>query len=150
MQRVTVSIDDELMVDLDRIIASRGYQNRSEAVRDLVRSGIRQAIEDLGEPGPCVASLTYVYDHEERELAKRLTRAFHHHHDLALASLHVHLDHATCMEVAILKGPSAAVHHLAEHVIAERGVRHGRLVTMPAGETGAGEKPVAPHSHSHD
>lgn len=140
MQRVTVSIDDELMVDLDRIIASRGYQNRSEAVRDLVRSGIRQAVDDLGgEQSHCVASLTYVYDHEERELSKRLTRAFHHHHDLALASLHVHLDHATCMEVTVLKGPSAEVQHLAEHVIAERGVRHGRLVTMPANHAEPGK-----------
>lgn len=148
MQRVTVSIDDELMVDLDRIIASRGYQNRSEAVRDLVRSGIRQAVDDLGgEQSHCVASLTYVYDHEERELSKRLTRAFHQHHDLALASLHVHLDNATCMEVTVLKGPSAQVQHLAEHVIAERGVRYGRLVSMPVGPNDPG---VETMHHRHE
>lgn len=148
MQRVTVSIDDELMVDLDRIIVSRGYQNRSEAVRDLVRSGIRQAVDDLGgRQGHCVASLTYVYDHEERELSKRLTRAFHQHHDLALASLHVHLDNATCMEVTVLKGPSAQVQHLAEHVIAERGVRYGRLVSMPVGPNDPG---VETMHHRHE
>jgi CopG family transcriptional regulator, nickel-responsive regulator len=64
-------------------------------------------------------------------LSKRLTRSFHAHHDLALASMHVHLDHESCMEVTVLKGRTRDVRHLADHVIAERGVRHGQLVTIP-------------------
>ena len=63
MQRVTITIDDELMTELDRIIAARGYQNRSEAIRDLARSGIRQAAETLDKERDCVAALVYVYDH---------------------------------------------------------------------------------------
>jgi CopG family transcriptional regulator, nickel-responsive regulator len=78
-----------------------------------------------------VAALVYVYDHRERELAKRLTGAFHDHHDLSVASLHVHLDHDSCMEVAVLRGAMHDVRDFAQHVGSERGVRHGRLVTVP-------------------
>jgi CopG family transcriptional regulator, nickel-responsive regulator len=131
MQRVTITIDDELMTELDRIIASRGYQNRSEAIRDLARAGIREAAETLDAKRDCVAAVVYIYDHAARELPKRLTEAFHDHHELSLSSLHVHLDHDSCMEVTVLKGKTGAVQHFAEHVIAERGVRHGRIVLMP-------------------
>ena len=72
MQRVTITLDDELMADLDRIIAARGYQNRSEAIRDLARAGIREAARETGAAGECVAALVYVYDHAARELSKRL------------------------------------------------------------------------------
>ena len=131
MQRATIVLDDEFVKELDRIIAVRGYQNRSEAVRDLARAGMRQAAEEEGASGDCVAALVYVYDHDERELAKRLTQSFHDHHDLSLSAMHVHLDHGSCLEVAVLKGEASDVRHLADHVIAERGVRHGRLVMVP-------------------
>jgi len=133
MQRVTVTLDDELMADLDRIIAARGYQNRSEAIRDLARAGIREAAQEAGGAGECVAALVYVYDHAARELSKRLVQNFHGHHDMSLATLHVHLDDASCMEVTVLKGAAREVQHFAEHIIAERGVRHGRVVMIPAG-----------------
>ena len=79
MQRVTITLDDELMTELDRIIAARGYQNRSEAIRDLARAGIRQEAATLGEQGECVAALVYVYDHNARQLSKRLADTFHDH-----------------------------------------------------------------------
>ena len=138
MQRVTITLDDALMKDLDRCAATRGYQNRSDAVRDLVRAGLQQMIPETGGKSDCVAALVYVYDHHVRELAKRLTQAFHSHHVLSLASLHVHLDEKNCMEVSVLKGPGEEVRHFAEHIIAERGVQHGRIFTMPA-----------PHPHKH-
>jgi len=78
-----------------------------------------------------VAALVYVYDHAARDLSKRLVQNFHGHHDLSLAMLHVHLDDDSCMEVTALKGSSGDVKHLADHVIAERGVRYGRLVMIP-------------------
>jgi CopG family nickel-responsive transcriptional regulator len=130
MQRITVTLDDELVVALDRIIAAHGYQNRSEAIRDLARAGMVQTQEKADDPQPALAALVYVYDHHERELAKRLTKRFHGRHDLSVASLHVHLDHS-CMEIAVLRGPLRDLHDLARHVAAERGVRHGRLVTVP-------------------
>jgi CopG family nickel-responsive transcriptional regulator len=131
MQRVTVTLDDELMAELDRMMAKRGYQNRSEALRDLARAGVRQAAEEAGAWRECVAALVYVYDHKARELSKRLTRSFHEHHHLTLTAMHVHLDHEACLEVAVLLGKTHEVQHLADHVIAERGVRYGRLVMVP-------------------
>lgn len=138
MQRVTITLDDDLMRDLDRCVVTRGYQNRSEAVRDLVRAGLRQTMPEGNDSGNCVAAIVYVYDHHVRELAKRLTQAYHSHHVLSLASLHVHLDAENCMEVSVLKGPGNEVRHFAEHIVAERGVRHGRVFTIPA-----------PHSPKH-
>src|SRR5690242_6563780 len=141
MQRVTITLDDEPMAELDRLIALRGYQNRSEAIRDLARAGLRQAAVEGGGAADCVAALVYVYDHNSRELAKRLTHAFHDHHALSLATMHVHLDHESCMEVTVLRGNTSEVQHMADHVIAERGVRHGRLVTVPV--------EIAADSHEH-
>jgi CopG family nickel-responsive transcriptional regulator len=132
MQRVTVTLDDDLMIELDRVNALKGYQNRSEAIRDLARAGIREAASDAQEGNKnCVAALVYVYDHTARQLSKRLVRSFHDHHDLSLETMHIHLDHDNCMEVTVLKGDSREVRHTAEHVIAERGVRHGRLIMIP-------------------
>ena len=147
MQRVTVTLDDDLMDDLDRIIASRGYQNRSEAIRDLARAGIREAVQDAGSAKECVAALIYTYDHGARDLSKRLVQNFHGHHEMSLATLHVHLDHDNCMEVTVLKGRGKEVQHFADHIIAERGVRHGRLVVIPSDHSHqvAGQK----HSHRH-
>src|SRR5580693_5291394 len=104
MQRVTITIDDELDAELDRFMKARGYANRSEAIRDLARAGLQQAATEIGGERACVAALVYLYDHEARELPKRLTRDFHDRHDLAQATLHVHLDHESCMEVTVLKG----------------------------------------------
>jgi CopG family nickel-responsive transcriptional regulator len=132
MQRVTITIDDELMAELDRLIAARGYQNRSEAIRDLARVGLQQAASETAPDQDCVAALVYVYDHARRELPKRLTDAFHDHTDLSIATLHVHLDYASCMEMTVLKGRLSTVRHFADHVIAERGVRHGQLVVLPS------------------
>jgi CopG family nickel-responsive transcriptional regulator len=141
MQRVTITIDDELDAELDRFMKARGYVNRSEAIRDLARMGLQQAALEVGGTRPCVAALVYMYDHEARDLPKRLTRDFHHRHDLAQTTLHVHLDHENCMEVTVLKGRGSDVQELADHIIAERGVRHGHVVYLPADSA---------HSHGHE
>ena len=149
MQRVTITLDDELVEAIDRVIALRGYQNRSEAIRDLARAGMAELskAEPSSEDG--VAALVYVYDHEGRELAKRLTRSFHDHHDLSLATMHVHLDHESCMEVAVLRGVMTDIRRFAEHVISERGVRHGRLVAVPVEVTAESHPHGGDHQHSH-
>ncbi len=146
MQRVTITIDDGLATELDRFMATRGYANRSEAIRDLTRSGLQQAATEVAGARPCIAALIYVYDHEMRELAQRLTHDYHERQDLAQTTLHMHLDHESCLEVTVLKGRGADVQELADHIIAERGVRHGRVIYLPAGAThshGSGET----HSH---
>jgi len=149
MQRVTITLDDELMDHLDRIIATRGYQNRSEAIRDLARSGLEQAAVEVAGTRNCVAALVYVYDHHARDLPKRLTQEFHDHHDLSQATLHVHLDHESCMEVTVLKGRGSEVQSFANHVIAERGVRHGHVVYVPA-TPGMNLSHGHDHGHSHE
>ena len=153
MQRITITLDDELVMVLDRVIAENGYQNRSEAIRDLTRAGIAQFQEQGNDQKPGVAALVYVYDHQERELTKRLTRSSHEHHDLMVATMHVHLDHDSCMEVAVLKGAMRDVRDFARHVVSERGVRHGRLVTVPVAfenQTHAhGAEPGRRHLHIH-
>ena len=128
MQRVTITLDDELIAALDHTVTACGYQNRSEALRDLARAGIAQVQETADASRAAVAALTYVYDHRQRELAKRLTRSFHNRHDLSVASMQVHLDHDSCLEVAVLKGATRDARDFARRVIAER---HGRLVTVP-------------------
>jgi CopG family nickel-responsive transcriptional regulator len=94
--------------------------------------------------------LAYVYDHETRELSQRLTRSQHRHHDLQVATLHVHLDHDSCLEVSVLRGPVKAVRTLADETVSQRGVRHGHLHLVPADcartrhSHGGG-----PHEHEH-
>jgi CopG family nickel-responsive transcriptional regulator len=131
MQRVTITLDDALMAELDRAIAERGDRNRSEAIRDLLREGLQRSAAEKGEAGASLGALVYTYAHEQRDLARRLTGSFHHHHDLSLSSLHLHLDRDTCLELAVLRGDAAELRHFAEHVMAERGVKHGRLVLLP-------------------
>jgi len=147
MQRITITLDDDLMEELDAMIATHGYQNRSEAIRDFARAGMQQAAQEKGKTGECVAALVYVYDHAARDLSRRLVENYHGHHDLSLATLHVHLDNDNCMEVTALRGPGSEVQHFADHIIAERGVKYGRVVMIP---TGAAKKDAAkkkPHKH---
>ena len=131
MQRVTVTLDDELAAELDSFMAARGYDNRSEALRDLTRAGMREATEATGDVGRALGVLIYVYDHEVRDLARRVAGMHHARADLSVATLHVHLDRDRCLEVAVLSGEADDLRHLAADVIAERGVRHGQLVIVP-------------------
>lgn len=144
MQRFTISLDDNLAAEFDALIAQRGYANRSEAVRDLLRSHLDRLREARDANAPCVANLSYVYNHHERELAERLTKLQHAHHDLTISTMHAHLDHDHCIESVILKGPARAVRQFADALAAERGVRHG-LLNLVTVERSA----PARHHHHH-
>ncbi|MFV2737462.1 nickel-responsive transcriptional regulator NikR, partial [Escherichia coli] len=103
MQRVTITLDDDLLETLDSLSQRRGYNNRSEAIRDILRSALAQeATQQHGTQG--FAVLSYVYEHEKRDLASRIVSTQHHHHDLSVATLHVHINHDDCLEIAVLKG----------------------------------------------
>jgi CopG family nickel-responsive transcriptional regulator len=127
MQRVTVSLDEDLARDFDNLLRDQAYQSRSEAVRDLVRSAVEARRLQGDGPGDCVASLSYIYNHHTRALAQRLNEMAHEHHDLVVATTHVHLDHDDCLETVILKGPITLVRGFADLVQAERGVRFADL-----------------------
>lgn len=135
MQRVTVTLDEDLMAELDRIIAERGYQTRSEAIRDLTRAGLARARMDATPEAPCVATVVYTFDHHARDMSQKLNSAHHDHHDLAVSALHVHLDRDTCLEVSVLKGKVGEVRHFADRLVARRNVRNGEIVLIPLAET---------------
>ena len=142
MERITISLDESLAHEFDHLIARRGYENRSEAFRDLLRRELE--VERVREgTGHCVANLSYVYNHHERDLGERLTRAQHAHHDLCVSTMHAHLDHEACLETVILRGPVQAVREFAQAIIAERGVRHGSLNVISVSVS------PGPHDHAH-
>jgi CopG family nickel-responsive transcriptional regulator len=152
MERVTISMSDELASELADFMASYHYDNRSEALRDLARLGLKRARIDHTLTGQCFATLCYVFNHHTRELAARLTEKHHAHHDLHVATMHVHLDHENCLEVAVLRGEAVAAREFAKAVIAERGVKYGQVTFVPvtvetANHTHEGAQ--AGHSHSH-
>ena len=135
MQRITITLDDDLVEQFEAFRKQRGYGNRSEAFRDLIRDrlGAEQLASAVG--GDCLATLTYVYNHHQRELACRTTQLSHDHHDLAVSTLHVHLDHDNCMETVVLRGPLERVRAFADTVTAQTGIRHGRLYVLPVKAT---------------
>jgi CopG family nickel-responsive transcriptional regulator len=148
MERITISLDESLAHEFDLLIGRRGYATRSEAVRDLLRRELESERAAAGT-GHCVANLSYVYNHHERDLGERLTGAQHAHHDLCVATMHAHLDHEACLESVILRGPLADVRAFAASIMAERGVRHGGLnvVSVDVSEGSRGHR----HAHgSHD
>jgi CopG family nickel-responsive transcriptional regulator len=152
MQRITLSVDDELVAMLDQHMKARRYDSRSEALRDILRRHqARERLQPKAErDGFCVATLAYVYDHETRDLGRRLTRAQHRHHDLQVATLHVHLDHESCLEVSVLRGPVKAVRSLADDTVSQRGVRHGELHVIPAARAhGRHSHGGGSHAHEH-
>ena len=131
VERITISLDDELGRQLAELIDRKGYRNRSEAFRDLLRRQLEQDRLDSDRAPACIACLSYVYNHHRRELSGRLTEVQHRHHDLSLSTLHVHLDHDDCMEAVILQGATGEVRAFADAIMAEPGVRHGQLHLVP-------------------
>jgi CopG family nickel-responsive transcriptional regulator len=127
MQRMTISIDDDLAQAWDELIAARHYSNRSEAFRDMLRRELAEESLARAPKGDCVATLSYTYDHHDRTTTFRLLDKQHDNHDLALASMHAHLEHDRCIEVTILRGPAHKVERLAKGMLAERGVKDGKL-----------------------
>ena len=127
MERFTISLDDRLAGQFDAWMAQHQYANRSEAVRDLLRAELGKSQLDSSAGTHCVACLSYVFNHHERDLAERLTSLQHDHHDLTISSMHAHLDHDHCLETVILRGQTARVSAFADAICAERGVHHGKL-----------------------
>ncbi len=129
LTRISISLESALLDAFDRRNQAKGYATRSEAIRDLIRDRLVREEAGAGPGGAAeqVAVLTLVYDHHARELAARLIDKQHHHHHLVVSSLHVHLGRRHCLEVSVLRGPSAAVRHLGEELLATKGVLHGDL-----------------------
>lgn len=131
--RFGVSLDSDLLERFDALCDERGYQTRSEAIRDLIRSTlVQQEWEDSGKD--VAATLTLVYDHHKSDLAQKVTTAQHDAHHLIITTLHVHLDHHNCLEVLVLKGPGGEVRSLAQRLVSTKGVMYGKLSLATTGE----------------
>ena len=142
LQRFGVSMEGDLLDAFDELIERKGYANRSEAIRDLVRASLVEA--DWSDPQkPAVGALCMVYDHHQPDLAARLTGLQHEYADRVVSTMHVHLDAHDCLEVIVLRGRAAELRELADRIIATRGVKHGKLMVTTAGHD------HADHHHHH-
>lgn len=142
LTRASLSIEQDLMERFDRLIEASGHNNRSEAMRDLIRARlIEEEIEHAEGEG--VASVTLVYDHGKRRLARQIEEIGHEHHDVVHSSMHIHVSNDICMEVVVLRGPAKELRHLANHLIGLPGVLHGRAVYSSVTPNSV------PHAHHH-
>jgi len=130
--RIGVAINDDLLEKFDRLIEKRGYTNRSEAFRDLIRSELVQEVWETSE-AVVFGTVTLVYDHHVRLLTEKLTELQHKFHSSILSSMHVHLDHDNCLEVILVRGKAPVVQKLANSLIATKGVKHGRFTATTSG-----------------
>lgn len=132
LTRISISLESALLEAFDRHIEAKNYETRSEAIRDLIRDRLirEEATQAAGEQ---VAVVTLIYDHHARELATRLIEKQHHHHELVVSSMHVHLGARNCLEVTVLRGPTEQIRHLGDELLATKGVLHGEVM-LTSGE----------------
>ncbi|MBI4595340.1 MAG: nickel-responsive transcriptional regulator NikR [Candidatus Tectomicrobia bacterium] len=131
--RFGISIEEKLLQEFDKHIAHCGYQNRSEAIRDLIRNYL---VENRWEVGidEMVGTITIVYDHEIRELTEKLVNWQHDHSSFIISTLHVHLDEHHCLEVLVVKGQAGEIKILADNLLGTKGVKHGKLTMTTTGQ----------------
>jgi len=137
LARFGISLDQSLLDSFDKLIAGKGYVNRSEAIRDMIRNALVEDQVERTDNTPTVGTVTLVYDHHTRDLSDRLTEHQHSHHNAIVSALHVHLDAHHCLEVIVARGTAVQVKRLADELIGTKGVKHGKLVLTTVGaETG--------------
>lgn len=133
--RFGVSMEQGLLAEFDSLCATKGYENRSEAIRDMIRNLlIENKLRDENAEG--VGTLTLVYNHHQRELEEKLTEYQHHHMNAIISTVHIHLTHHLCLEVLLLRGKAKEIKQVADGLIATKGVQHGRLVMTAVGQEG--------------
>lgn len=133
LSRIGVAIDSDLLERFDALIAGRGYTNRSEAFRDLIREQLVTTAWEKPD-SKVVGTVTLVYDHHVRMLNEKLTGMQHDHYHQILSTLHVHLDHDNCLEVLVVKGKAREVKKIADALISTKGVKHGVLTITATGD----------------
>ena len=132
LSRIGVAIDADLLKKFDNLIATRGYTNRSEAFRDLIRDELVEKAWERPDSN-VVGTVTLIYDHHVRLLNEKLTNLQHSHFHHILSTMHVHLDHDNCLEVLVVKGKAGVVKKIADALISTKGVKHGRLTITTTG-----------------
>ena len=136
LSRFGVSVEEELLQNFDRLIGEQGYANRSEALRDLMRSALVESkLEDVPATGEVLGSLTLVYDHHANDLSDKMNALQHEFFNFIVSGLHVHISPDDCLEVIVLRGEVKQVRLLADSLLSLKGVKHGKLfVTLPGRE----------------
>ncbi len=131
--RFGVSIDEKLLDQFDKTIEAKGYVNRSEAIRDLIRAMMVR--EEVSDPkAEVIGTLTLIYSHEVREISERLNEVQHSNYRNIISTVHVHLDEHNCLEVLLLRGSSSVVRGIADRLLSIKNVRHGKLSITTTGE----------------
>jgi CopG family nickel-responsive transcriptional regulator len=130
--RFSVSIETDLLDRFLRVAKKRGWGNRSEALRNLMRDALVR--EEWAADAEIVGTITLVYDHHKRELGDKLTNIQHDHHNLVLSATHIHLDHDNCLEMIAVRGTATQVQKIADALIGTRGVKHGKLSATTTGK----------------
>jgi len=126
-------MDENLLQRFDTLISRKGYANRSEAMRDLIREHLVE--EEWREKGrEMIGTITMVYNHHTRGLSDSLTDLQHHFHDLVISTMHLHLDEDNCLEVLVVKGKVDKIKSIADKLISTRGVKHGKLTMTTTGK----------------
>ena len=131
LKRFSISLDETLMEQFDDYIRPRGYSNRSEAVRDLIRKVLIN--EEWEQDSNVVGVVTLVYNHHQPQLQEKITELQHDYHHQITSTTHVHMDHHNCLEVTIVKGRASQVRELAAKLMALRGVKDGNLTMSCTG-----------------
>jgi CopG family nickel-responsive transcriptional regulator len=131
--RFGVSLEEKLLRRFDRLIERKGYANRSEAIRDLIRESLVREQWEMGAD-EAVGTITLVYNHETRELADRLNDLQHAHYEEIVSTLHVHLDAHHCLEVLVVRGKATNLKAIADRLIGTRGVKHGTFSATAEGK----------------
>ena len=126
IERVGVSLEKELLGAFDKLIAGKGYQSRSEAIRDLIRQQL-SSDQLSNEKAEAVAAVVLVYDHHATAIMERLTELQHSHFIKTISSLHIHLDHHDCLEVIVLRGKVGEINRMGDKLISIKGVKLGRV-----------------------
>ena len=131
--RFGVSMDSRLLKQFDKYINQKGYANRSEAIRDLIRNNLVEEEWEVGT-GETVGTITIIYNHHKRELTDTLTNIQHKYHASMISTMHVHLDSHNCLEVLVVKGKAREIKIVADRLIGTKGVIHGKLTTATLGK----------------
>ena len=132
LSRIGVAINEELLARFDKLISARGYTNRSEAFRDLIRNELVNEVAGAAD-SEVFGTVTLAYDHHTRLISERLNELQHEHHKAVISAIHVHLDQDNCLEVILVRGKSSLVQKLANSLIATKGVKHGRYSITTSG-----------------
>ena len=131
VDRFGVSMDTELLAAFDGFISSRGYRNRSEAIRDLVRDTLLQ--DQWESSSDAMAVLTFVWDTRVRGLLRRIRDVLLSGGSAVLGSIKIPVDATRDLEAVLLRGPPRTLRSLADRIRACKGVtlEPSRLLCIP-------------------